>query len=64
MLYSAVLVLAISSLGTLSIDYEYYEDAQHCSAVSDFVNDYNKDNPSDRKITSVCLKIEEVTTNA
>ncbi len=59
MLYQAVLILAISSVDTLLIDYELYQDVKYCQSTAKYINDYNKDSTNEKKVTSVCIEIDK-----
>lgn len=58
-MYNAILILAITSAQTVSIDYEVYEDVKYCHSVASHINDYYKDEISGGKTVAVCLDINK-----
>jgi len=59
MLKHAILILSIVSPGKTVIDYEFYNDAKHCDAVADEINNYEPNTTGQPTVKSVCVVIED-----
>lgn len=59
MLDKAILVLTIITLQHSRIDYEIYDDIQHCKEDCAAINSYPSNSTLDPRVQAVCIEIHD-----